>query len=387
MQVQLIGTGGQDGWPRPGCRCACCARGRAAGRSRSATAVVVDGTLRIAAGQPPRPGQHGGGPAGRGRENVVRSVPGGWDITGPDGGRLLLAGQPGAVPGPAAGSRPYDVALLDLAASPFQLGELRRRGLVRPGTAVAAVYLDDRVPSEQELARRCQMWGVILPEDGDHLTEPARVPAPAARTLVLGGARSGKSAEAELRLAGEPEVTYLATAAAPDGSADPDWASRVAAHRARRPRGWETVEGIDAARLFRYQGSGSVLVDSIGMWLAGVLGSSGAWDEEGGGAAGSAAVADRIDAAVDDLVDAWRQARARIVAVSEEAGSGVIPPTRAGRLFRDRLGQLNQRLAAESEEVVLVVAGRILTVATPWRHDGNNTLISDSESEPHEMDP
>ena len=67
---------------------------------------------------------------------------------------------------------------------------------------------------------------------------------------------------------------------------------------------------------------------------------------------------------MDELVEAWRQAPARIVAVSEETGSGVVPPTRAGRLFRDRLGQLNQRLAAESEEVVLVVAGRILTVAT-----------------------
>jgi len=364
MKVQLIGTGGQDGWPRPGCRCACCARGRAAGRSRSATAVVVDGTLHVAAGQPPRPGQRGAGPASRDDEHVVRSVPGGWDIAGPDGGRLLLAGRPGAVPEPATGARPYDVVLLDLAASPFQLGELRRRGLVRPGTIVAAVYLDDRVSSEQEFARRCRMWGVILPEDGDHLTEPARLTAPPARTLVLGGARSGKSAEAELRLAGEPEVTYLATAAVPDSSADPDWAGRVEAHRARRPRGWKTVEGGDAARLIRYQSSGTVLVDGIGMWLAGVLDASGAWDEDPGGTAGSAVVTGRIDAAVDDLVDAWRQATARIVAVSDEAGSGVIPPTWAGRLFRDRLGHLNQRLAAESEEVVLVVAGRILTVAT-----------------------
>ena len=62
---------------------------------------------------------------------------------------------------------------------------------------------------------------------------------------------------------------------------------------------------------------------------------------------------------MDDLIGAWRQAPARIVAVSDEVGSGVVPATRSGRLFRDRLGQLNQRLAAESEEVVLVVAGRI----------------------------
>ncbi|HLQ56659.1 MAG TPA: bifunctional adenosylcobinamide kinase/adenosylcobinamide-phosphate guanylyltransferase [Streptosporangiaceae bacterium] len=397
MDVQLLGTGGPDGWPRPGCRCACCARGRAAGRSRSPAAVVVDGTLRIAAGQPPRAGALGPAPggAGPGRAagtagariagagtgpaepeplravrrggHVVRRVPGGWDVTGPDGGRLLIAGEPGAVPEPGAGARPYDVALLDLVASPFQLGGLRQRGLVRAGTAVAAFHLDDRISSEQEMARRCLLWGVHLPEDGDHLREPAPGPAPPARTLVLGGARSGKSQEAELRLAGEPDVTYLATAAAPDGMADPDLAQRIAAHRARRPPGWTTAAGVDAAGLLRKKSSGAVLMDGIGMWLAGVLDQSGAWDQVRDGtadqAAGSAA-AKRIDAAVDDLIDAWRQAPARIVAVSDEAGSGVVPPTRAGRLFRDRLGLLNQRLAAESEEVVLVIAGRILTPVT-----------------------
>jgi adenosylcobinamide kinase/adenosylcobinamide-phosphate guanylyltransferase len=220
------------------------------------------------------------------------------------------------------------------------------------------------------MARRCRLWGVTLPADGDLLRGPAREatrgPAPPARTLVLGGARSGKSGEAELRLAGEPEVTYLATAAAAGGRSDPDWAQRIAAHRARRPPGWRTAEGVDAAEVLR-QSSGAVLVDGIGTWLAGVLDESGAWDlaadEPGGLAGGSPAAATAIDAATDDLIQAWRQAPARIVAVSDEAGSGVVPATRAGRLFRDQLGQLNQRLAAESEEVVLVVAGRILTVA------------------------
>jgi len=146
-----------------------------------------------------------------------------------------------------------------------------------------------------------------------------------------------------------------------------DLAQRIAAHRARRPPGWTTAAGVDAAGLLRKKSSGAVLMDGIGMWLAGVLDQSGAWDQVRDGtadqAAGSAA-AKRIDAAVDDLIDAWRQAPARIVAVSDEAGSGVVPPTRAGRLFRDRLGLLNQRLAAESEEVVLVIAGRILTPVT-----------------------
>jgi len=366
MDVQLLGTGGRDGWPRPGCRCASCSRGRSAGRSRSPALVVVDGALRICSGQPPGRGRPGDG---RAADHVVRPLPGGWDVTAPDGRRLLIAGEPGSVPQPEAAARPYDVALLDLVASPWQLGDLRQRGLLPPSAVVAAFHLDDRI-SEPEMARRCRLWGVTLPADGDLLRGPAREatrgPAPPARTLVLGGARSGKSGEAELRLAGEPEVTYLATAAAAGGRSDPDWAQRIAAHRARRPPGWRTVEGVDAAEVLR-QSSGAVLVDGIGTWLAGVLDESGAWDlaadEPGGLAGGSPAAATAIDAATDDLIQAWRQAPARIVAVSDEAGSGVVPATRAGRLFRDQLGQLNQRLAAESEEVVLVVAGRILTVA------------------------
>ena len=364
MDVQLLGTGGPDGWPRPGCRCASCAGGRAAGRSRAPALAVVDGTLRIRSGQPPDCGPPrcqppGAWPAAR---HIVRPLPGGWDMTAPDGRRLLIAGEPGAIPEPGAAARPYDVALLDLIASPWQLGALRQRGLVRAGTIVAAWYLDDRI-SRREIARRCGLWGVTCPDDGDLLREPARGPQPAARTLVLGGTRSGKSAEAELRLAGEPEVTYLATAAAPGASSDPDWAQRIAAHRARRPRGWKTAEGADAAEVLRHS-SGAVLLDGIGTWLAGILDESGAWDpaaDETGGPAGGSAAA---DAAVDDLIGAWRQAPGRVVAVSDEVGSGVVPPTRSGRLFRDRLGQLNQRLAAESEEGVLVVAGRVLTALT-----------------------
>ena len=373
MDVQLLGTGGPDGWPRPGCRCASCAAARAAGRSRSPVHAVVDGALHFRSGQPPcyrppgaaPPGS--GQPDGRAAGHIVRPLPGGWDVTGPDGGRLLIAAEPGAVPEPPPATRPYDVALLDVMASPWQIGALRQRGLVRAGTVVAACYLDDAIAPEREIARRCGLWGVTLPDDGDFLREPARGPEPPARTLVLGGARSGKSAEAELRLAGQPDVTYLATAAVPGGRSDPDWAQRIAAHRARRPRGWKTAEGADAAEVLRYS-SGAVLLDGIGTWLAGIMDDCGAWGpasgEAGGQAGGSAGAAAAIDAAVDGLIGAWRQAPGRIVAVSDEVGSGVVPATRSGRLFRDRLGQLNQRLAAESEEVVLVVAGRILTTPT-----------------------
>jgi adenosylcobinamide kinase/adenosylcobinamide-phosphate guanylyltransferase len=87
------------------------------------------------------------------------------------------------------------------------------------------------------------------------------------------------------------------------------------------------------------------------MWLTGVIDEVGAWD----GIAGSN---DAIEARVDDLVDAWRTTRARVVGVSSEVGAGIVPPTSSGRRFRDELGRLNQRIAAESEELTLVVAGQ-----------------------------
>jgi len=169
--------------------------------------------------------------------------------------------------------------------------------------------------------------------------------------LVLGGARSGKSARAELRLAGEPDVTYVAAGA---GRADDaEWAARVAAHRARRPAWWRTTETTDLAGVLA-AARGALLIDGIGTWLAAVLGECGAW--AGGGDRWAA----RLAARTEELVRAWRQTRARVVAVSDEAGLGVVPGTRAGRLFRDELGRLNQALAAESEETELVIAGRAL---------------------------
>jgi adenosylcobinamide kinase/adenosylcobinamide-phosphate guanylyltransferase len=115
------------------------------------------------------------------------------------------------------------------------------------------------------------------------------------------------------------------------------------------------VESLDAARTLRSE-SGAVLFDGAGTWLAAVMQEAGAWAADGAQASG------QIAAKVDELVGAWRQTRARVVAVSDEVGASVHPPTRAGRLFRDQLGWLNQRLAAESEETVLMVAGRALTL-------------------------
>src|SRR5260370_6453429 len=194
MEIRVTGAGGRGGWPQPHCRCASCERARSAGRGRAPGRVLGDGVLRIDSGRWPVCGpdvRHGGDGTGGGDVTAgvagyrVKRVLGGWDITGPDGGRLLVGnghgggrgGGHGATTAPPDGTgryatEPYDIALLDLLENPAQLGALRRRGLVHARTVVALLHADHRAPSEEELARRCQFWGVIVPHDGDGLGTP-----------------------------------------------------------------------------------------------------------------------------------------------------------------------------------------------------------------------
>jgi adenosylcobinamide kinase/adenosylcobinamide-phosphate guanylyltransferase len=165
------------------------------------------------------------------------------------------------------------------------------------------------------------------------------------RILVLGGARSGKSAYAEELLEGNPDVTYLATSS--PATDDTEWADRVAAHRARRPSSWTTVETTAPSELLR---RGTILVDSVTTWVAALMDETGMWADEPG-------AADRLATRCDALVNAWTMTPAHVVAVSDEVGLGVVPETRSGRLFRDTLGQVNQRLAGTADEVWFVVAG------------------------------
>jgi adenosylcobinamide kinase / adenosylcobinamide-phosphate guanylyltransferase len=300
----------------------------------------------------------------------------GWDVTAPDGGRLLYPAGPGPGPMPPEGAAPYDVAFLDLLGHPAQLGWLRAQGLITAQTVTVVAFADHRVASERELAQRCGFWRVRLASDGETIDPLRSDPTdldPAAgsrRVLVLGGARSGKSERAELRLAGEPDVTYVATGGS--GTGDPEWAARVAAHRARRPAWWRTAETSDLAGLLG-TARGALLIDGIGTWLAAVLDECGAWDvrdqsgvrdgggmRDQGGTRDGGGARDKMAARIAGLVSAWRQTSARVVAVSDETGLGVVPATPAGRLFRDELGRLNQALAAESEEAELVVAGRVV---------------------------
>jgi adenosylcobinamide kinase / adenosylcobinamide-phosphate guanylyltransferase len=194
------------------------------------------------------------------------------------------------------------------------------------------------------------------------LPSPGRLPLPGRprhgkpfRVLILGGARSGKSVTAERLLAGRDRVDYVACGPLPS-AADPEWAERVREHQERRPAHWTTLETLDLESVLAGrppggpEAAGPVLVDCLSTWLAGVMDECGLWT-----AAPDAnkSLAERVDG----LLDAWRSTRRHVVAVSNEVGSGVVPATASGVRFRDELGVLNTRIAAECEQVWLCVAG------------------------------
>ena len=175
----------------------------------------------------------------------------------------------------------------------------------------------------------------------------------ARRILVTGGVRSGKSRHAEGLLADAGVVTYVAPGPVYD---DEDWAARVAVHRARRPATWSTAETRDVAGALRAT-TGPVLVDCLGTWLNAVIDEAGLWE----------APVDVVEEHVLGLTSQIGAALAvrdgddpPVVLVTNEVGLGVVPDHRSGRLFRDLLGAVNQRVGAVCDEVHLVVAGRVL---------------------------
>ncbi|WFB09952.1 bifunctional adenosylcobinamide kinase/adenosylcobinamide-phosphate guanylyltransferase [Streptomyces sp. LX-29] len=395
MELTLLGTGAPDGLPRHGCPCAACATA-IGDEARAATAVLVDGALLLDLTPGPafaaaRAGlslagvrqvllshPHGGPaleyPAGLpvpgrvpdGRELVLISghriralavdAPGtGYEVTGLDGDRLLYLPPGAAASGLPERPEPYALVLLDVLGRPDALARLRAAGAVGPTTDVVAVHLDHDVPPGPELHRRLAAAGARAVPDGQTLVvgDYHAVPDLPRRTLVLGGARSGKSVEAERRLDAFPDVVYVATGGTRDG--DTEWAARVALHRERRPVSWRTVESCDLVPLLAADGP-PLLVDCLALWLTDAMDGVDAWSDEAWANGGERALRERVA----ELVAAVRNTRRSVVAVSNEVGSGVVPATAAGRRFRDELGRLNAAFAAECEEVLLVVAGQAL---------------------------
>ena len=158
------------------------------------------------------------------------------------------------------------------------------------------------------------------------------------RTLVLGGARSGKSRYAEgLITALPPPWVYVATAEA----GDDEMAERIRAHQACRSADWRTLEAPrDLVPALAACKNVPVLIDCLTLWLSNLM----------------LAEAD-IDAEIERLEKALAAAVAPVVMVANEVGSGIVPDHPLGRRFRDLHGSLNQRIAAGADRVVLMVAG------------------------------
>ncbi|MFF3347703.1 bifunctional adenosylcobinamide kinase/adenosylcobinamide-phosphate guanylyltransferase [Streptomyces sp. NPDC002779] len=398
MELTLLGTGAPAGLPRPECPCAACATalGPAA---RAATALLVDGALLLdltpgAAFAAARAGRSLAGvrqvllshphdgpavevPAGLpapgrvpdGRElalltgHRVRAMAmdaggTGYAVTGPDGQRLLYL-PPGSAPAGLENgdSGAYDMVVADVLGRPDALARLRAVGAVRPTTDVIAVHLDHDVPPGAEVRRRLASLGARAVPDGTTLVVGAyeEVPDVPRRTLVLGGARSGKSVEAERRLEAFPDVLYVATGGLRGG--DSEWTARVTAHRERRPGSWRTTETCDLVPLLAEDGS-PLLIDCLSLWLTDAMDAVGAWDDAVWADGGERALRERVR----ELTQAVRGTRRTVVAVSNEVGSGIVPATASGRRYRDELGRLNAAFAGECEHVLLVVAGQAVTL-------------------------
>jgi adenosyl cobinamide kinase/adenosyl cobinamide phosphate guanylyltransferase len=163
-------------------------------------------------------------------------------------------------------------------------------------------------------------------------------------TLVLGGTRSGKSAVAEALAARSAEpIVYVATGRAEPG--DVDMAERIARHRDRRPPTWATVEaGADLPGALTAHPTGTVLVDALGTWVA---------------------AHPDLAPDLDGLLAALATRDGDTVVVSDEVGLGVHPSSDVGRRFRDVLGEVNTAVAAVADDVLFVIAGRVLPLERP----------------------
>jgi adenosyl cobinamide kinase/adenosyl cobinamide phosphate guanylyltransferase len=155
-------------------------------------------------------------------------------------------------------------------------------------------------------------------------------------TFVLGGTASGKSSVAE-QIAGAlgDDVVYVATGMATDD----DMAARIAAHKLRRPASWSTVEADDLPGAVRALPARPALIDSLGTWVAHTPDFA-------------------VD--VDDLLTALGTRASPTVVVSDEVGLGGHPETAIGRRFRDVLGDVNRAVGDAADEVLFVVAGRVI---------------------------
>lgn len=173
------------------------------------------------------------------------------------------------------------------------------------------------------------------------------------RTLVFGGARSGKSAYAEqLAATTGKEVVYIATAAA----GDDEMSARIAQHRAQRPQHWHTVEepvALAAALASWRAPQRLVLVDCLTLWLSNLMFSDGTQYPD----VGTIELPARFHEQRAALLDELAADRGDVVLVSNEVGMGIVPWGAVSRSYADEAGRLNQSVAAVCDRVAFVAAG------------------------------
>ena len=178
-------------------------------------------------------------------------------------------------------------------------------------------------------------------------------------TLVLGGARSGKSRYAQSLCHSSTRVIYIATAQAGAGADDLEMRERIARHRADRPADWQTVEEpLDLSRVVSETPvEATLLIDCATLWISNLM-----WKFKEEPAVEQNRL---IIAEIDNLIGAVRQraeksragAGGEVIIVSNEVGSGLVPEHPVARAFRDLQGMANQRLAQAANSVVFIIAG------------------------------
>jgi adenosylcobinamide kinase / adenosylcobinamide-phosphate guanylyltransferase len=197
--------------------------------------------------------------------------------------------------------------------------------------------------------------------------------------LLLGGARSGKSDYAEHlagQLAGDGPVLYIATAT----PSDDEMSERIARHQASRPPHWHTVEEpMNPTDALRASAAPVALLDCVTLLVANLMlggDHSGEFNET---TLDAEAAKVQVDAAITDLLDAWRAGSVTLIVVSNEVGMGLVPPYLLGRVYRDILGRVNARLAAAADTVLLMVAGlpiELKALAAAWEREATRRLGS-----------
>jgi adenosylcobinamide kinase / adenosylcobinamide-phosphate guanylyltransferase len=176
-------------------------------------------------------------------------------------------------------------------------------------------------------------------------------------TLVLGGAQSGKSYYAQQLASPFERVTFIATAR----RTDTEMRRKIARHRRARPVSWKTVEApvdLDKAIRSQSQKADVLLIDCLTIYADNVAGTEKKRKS-------------RANDCIEAICEAIRASEAYVIVVSNEVGSGIVPQYRSGRLYRDFLGQMNQKIAQMADRVILMVAGVPLTLKDSIMRNAN----------------